>query len=321
MMTYPVGQGDPDNYGSNHNYLHRLVFWNAADVNSTGLLVWSSENNVIEDVAAFGTFRKAFQSFNRANNNIYRRTWDQWTFSSVPSQPYGPFSLSYDSSNNLAENCISTWDQDPGTVVSADLAFGLISINQYDRANSDGIAANHTTNSEFTGCIVYQLAGMSGTFLGTIQGGQAADGITYNNIISYLANTSMTSSCSNLDANGNEHLTWCNQAMQNLDNNAAINQAWGGPSMGHHILQNITAVRTVTGGQLTSIGSDWTQTNMVSGTSISAATGDGAAGCYTGTHGGKVRYQYNTASPPVYGSPTLTSVPLWPCWSYSTKCR
>jgi len=280
MYTGDAGIHEGDNsYGSNNNVIKRICGWNAADTNSTILLFWSSKNNNVDGFCGFGTARKIAQNFARADNNVIRNAWMMWNYSTASSSgPHGVFSLSYDSSGDICENCLLTWDEDMGADTT--LAYGLGTLNQYDRFNLDGIRANHTSNSTFIGSVFYQLASFAGTFAGAMQGGQQSDGIFYKHIIAFIATASGTESLVNL----------------------ALDFGGTGSPVGGHTLTNITAVRT--GGTNSYIEADWTVTGRVSGTSILGATGQ-IDGCYSGSSGAKVRYLYDS-------SLTITTTPMWP---------
>jgi len=272
----PTSPGD-NSTGSNNNILRRIVAWDARDVNSSILLIWSSTNNLVEDFAGFGTARKITQNFARADNNVYRRMFGQWTYSTASvSGPHSTVSLSYDSSGNIAENFISTWDEDPGADTTS--AYGLLSLNQYDRFTTDRNEANHNTNSKFLGSIAFQLATQRGNFDGALQGGQAASGITYKDIAIYLEKSGGTESLVNLATE------------------------YGGPTKGGHQLINITAIRT--NGPSSVIDTDWTITNRKTGKSVSDIYGTQSLYVNDGTKGATICYQYQNG--------TLTKVPLWP---------
>jgi len=273
-----VHAGD-NSYGSNNNVIKRICGWDAADGNSSILLFWSSKDNSVDGFCGFGVARKIAQSFARADNNFVRNAWMMWNYSTASgSGPHGVFSLSYDSSGDVCANCIFTWDEDMGADTTN--AYGLGTLNQYDRFNLDGIRANHTSNSTFIGGVWYQLASFAGTFSGAMQGGQQSDGIFYKHIIAFIGTASGTESLVNL----------------------ALDFGGTGSPVGGHTLTNITAVRT--GGTNSYIEADWTVTGRVSGTSILAATGQ-IDGCYVGSSGAKVRYLYDS-------SLTITSTPMWP---------
>lgn len=97
---------------SSNNIVRRVVAWkapmNIGDNNIFG--VHHGDNNLLEDVAGFGSgARKTFSNSQEGNNTTFRRAFARWEGSKM-SGPKKPFALSYNSYGARCENCIGTWD-------------------------------------------------------------------------------------------------------------------------------------------------------------------------------------------------------------------
>jgi hypothetical protein len=96
--------------GSSNNVLSRIVAWDTCiSLNAQVVLLnASSNNNLLEDVAAFGAGRKIFQAYGNSNNNIIRRAWFRWE-GNTHSNPSSAVTLFYKSTGTIFENVLVTW--------------------------------------------------------------------------------------------------------------------------------------------------------------------------------------------------------------------
>ena len=94
---------------SNNNIFKRVIGWESSDGNVNIWNLRASSNNLIEDCAGWGQARKIFGATQRADNNTFRRCFGRWE-GSIVLGPKKVFTLSYNSYDNIAENCIGTWD-------------------------------------------------------------------------------------------------------------------------------------------------------------------------------------------------------------------
>jgi len=94
---------------SNHCTVRRVCAWNAADTNAGIFGAHEGVYNLFEDCAGWGTARKVFSASQGGDHTTFRRCWGRWEGSHVVG-PKTVFATSYNSYDNLFENCIGTWD-------------------------------------------------------------------------------------------------------------------------------------------------------------------------------------------------------------------
>ena len=120
-------------HGSNSNIIRRVVAWNASeDKNSIVFEVSFSDDNVLEDVAGFGTGRKIFEPY-RTNHTTIRRAWGRWE-ASFHTGPKHTFSLLYNSYYSIIENSIGTWDGTAMNGSSPDQPYGIFATGRLDES-------------------------------------------------------------------------------------------------------------------------------------------------------------------------------------------
>ena len=118
---------------SNSNILRRIVAWNAnKDGNFKVFEVSYSHNNLLEDVAGFGTARKTFEPY-QTNHTVFRRAWGRWE-ASFHIGPKHTFTLLYNSYNTIIENSIGTWDGKVMNGSSPDQTYGIFGTDRLDES-------------------------------------------------------------------------------------------------------------------------------------------------------------------------------------------
>lgn len=93
---------------SSNNIVRCVAGWDAGDGNSNIFGVHHGESNLLEDVAGWGIARKIFSNSQGGNNTIFRRAWGRWDGGHTEG-PKKVFTLSYNSTGALCENCLATW--------------------------------------------------------------------------------------------------------------------------------------------------------------------------------------------------------------------
>jgi hypothetical protein len=93
---------------SDYNLFRRIVAWDARDMNHHVFSISGGTGNVCEDCAGFGVARKTFE-FYRQTDGTCRRCWGRWE-GSTNQGPKMTFSLWYNGTGTVCENCIMTWD-------------------------------------------------------------------------------------------------------------------------------------------------------------------------------------------------------------------
>ena len=120
-------------HNSNSNIIKRIVAWNAnKNENSKVFEISSGNNNVLEDVAGFGTGRKIFEPY-KTNHTTIRRAWGRWE-GSFRTGPKMTFTLLYNSYNTIMENSIGTWDGKEMNGSSPDQAYGIFAADRLDES-------------------------------------------------------------------------------------------------------------------------------------------------------------------------------------------
>jgi hypothetical protein len=91
---------------SNHNIVRRVAAWDAAD-NNTNIfgIHQDSYHNLLEDVAGWGIARAVFSVSQGGNNTTFRRAWGRWGGSHVVGGK-NTFQLAYNTYNIMCENCV-----------------------------------------------------------------------------------------------------------------------------------------------------------------------------------------------------------------------
>jgi hypothetical protein len=111
--------------GSDNNIFKRVIAWNASpDLNKHIISTSNNSTNVLyEDCAWFGSGRKGFEAFSGSDYVTVRRGWGRFEYSARtdPKMSLTPY---YDNYHMTIENCILTWDQQPGTNTSQ--TFGIL---------------------------------------------------------------------------------------------------------------------------------------------------------------------------------------------------
>lgn len=101
--------------GSTFNIFRRIVAYNAnTNANQHVWGIWQAPDNLLEDVAAFGTGRKMYESYETSGLTI-RRPFGMWNRQDDDAGPFIVYSLSYNSDHVIIENPIGTRDEDAGT--------------------------------------------------------------------------------------------------------------------------------------------------------------------------------------------------------------
>jgi hypothetical protein len=97
---------------SHNNIIRRSIFWDTVISKNNNTVGWDdSNNNLMEDVAIFGTGRKILNPYSQSTGNTFRRLWLRWE-GSITAGPKYTLSLLYAggvATNNTFENILSTW--------------------------------------------------------------------------------------------------------------------------------------------------------------------------------------------------------------------
>lgn len=169
--------------GSDNNVVRRVVAWDAQPDrmvfrlwggSTSGLL----ENNLLEDVAGFGTGRKIYQPSELADNNTFRRTWGMWNAGS--GSPRQTYTMGYESQGNTCENCIGTFDADSS---SSDGHRGIFSNNSMERHDlTDGT----NVDGGYIGSIAYMLEDQrAGDLRGLLESFRVNEGVFLDHTVAY----------------------------------------------------------------------------------------------------------------------------------------
>ena len=144
-------RGTPGARKNAFHELRRIICWDAVDADNRHAWSVHDLNDVLlEDVAGFGQARKVLAGF-EADRLNWRRCWSRWN-KYTDAQPKQGADLTYDTYDEVWENCIFEWDQ-----LDA-------SANPYGNANSaGGILSPGSTNANLKvcGCIAYALTGQN----------------------------------------------------------------------------------------------------------------------------------------------------------------
>jgi hypothetical protein len=120
-----------------HNLLARSLGWNGTTGWSTVAISITGYNSRAEDCGGWGhNLRKIFQGSQSGNVRTagYRRCWGEWNdHPETPEHPNNTMQVGYNTTNQLFENMLLTWDT-TGQVADAE---GLMAYmeNQYDEPN------------------------------------------------------------------------------------------------------------------------------------------------------------------------------------------
>ena len=103
----PNDNGSVVRVGSNNTIVRRVVAWDAGDTNAP-LVGVTGDQNLLEDVAAFGIARKVFDSAQGGDFTTCRRCWGRWEGSHFLG-PKHTFTLTYNNYDMTIENSIGAW--------------------------------------------------------------------------------------------------------------------------------------------------------------------------------------------------------------------
>ena len=278
------GNNDPRMGGSvvkisaGNTIVRRVVAWDAGDTNSPIVGV-TGDQNLLEDVAAFGIGRKVFDAAQGGDFTTCRRCWGRWEGSHFLG-PKHTFTLTYNNFDMTIENSIGTWSgekmmesytlkcnpgdpaPDCGKTYSnydVDQPYGIFTQDRLD-------GSNKIANSKILGSIAYITA--SDTFKpGKLIGLGSFGSLEITNSAAYIQP----------DAYSGVKTIQLNSGLSNL------------------VASNLTSV----GGAGMTISSQWLQSNTEHGSTTSEVSN-----VYTGTGGAKICKQYRNR--------VLTNEPLWP---------
>jgi hypothetical protein len=249
--------------GADNNIIRRVCAWDAKpdDDNNSVWGIHYNTGNTLEDVCGFGTGRKIFSNSQGGNNLTIRRAWGRWE-RNLNVGPKLVFAIAYNSYNAIFENVIGNWDGE------ASNAYGILTMDRLD-------GPNYCANSKFLGSIAYirNSDTPAGVPLRTVN---SVDCLDWKDNVTFL------------DTNHSSRIAI------DLGNVSATKIGYAPATK--HILRNTTNI-----GGTSKIGSDWTVTERVSGSTVQSVPSiwNGA-----GTNGARVCKRY------VNG--VLTTTPLWP---------
>ncbi len=135
--------------------IRRVIGWDAsATLNCNIFFVYNSSNVSFEDCAGWGKARKTFSSY-YADEVTFRRCFARWTYRNTLTSNFGiGMSLTYNSTNQTIENCISTWDAYPDLTQEGMVLGGVYA----DDENLIG------TSYKFFGNIAYILSSQNANY-------------------------------------------------------------------------------------------------------------------------------------------------------------
>lgn len=262
--------------GSDNNIVRRVIAWNPID--GVDRNVWSvnySSNNLLEDVAGFGTGRYIFgpnQGREQNQNNVIRRAWGAWQRHDnvLISGPKSTFILAYRAYNQICENCIGTWNTQQT---------GIFEPYSIFRVRGDGPTAtpNQDFNPKYLGSIAYMRTA----------GGYAVYGLNVSNMNAPAGSTSLL----------------YDNVFAYSENGRSPWRTYPGPCTvgGNCIIQNSTGVSSASS---LIEGNYNIATNNKAYTSMALATADGANPFQTTTgNGARICYKYKNG--------VLTTEPLF----------
>lgn len=143
--------------GGAHNRVRRTIGWNGTHGQNDSNIwrIWG-DDNISEDCAGWGNnSRKIFDGAQAGNAEVsgFRRCWGEWNdHPQGASQPNTTYQVGYNTSNQLFENVIGTWNR-TGQSANAEAVMSMSN-------NCDG-ASNDVTGTRIAGSIMYVPAGAS----------------------------------------------------------------------------------------------------------------------------------------------------------------
>lgn len=297
-VAHSIGDGILIQTSSSFNTFKRICAWDADYSGNSH--VWDiyagSSNNLLEDVAGWGTGRKIFQFYQDANNNIIRRAFAESNYTEDmigAGTPFQPYTISYNSYGNIAENVIGMYDMKRSTTIQSpgDL-YGLLGVDRLSEREP-----NVSASPKYYGSIGILLTSqiLINYDNGICYGGADIAGMGWKDDICYVVTGAHAGvNALNLPAWGNGN---------------TINPVNAPNPPGRGTFQNFTviAARAIFNSCLTGGTNCWTNLgNYVNATTLAGAYGAQSLWVNDGTHGATICKQYNN------GSGTVSSVPLWP---------
>jgi hypothetical protein len=167
--------------GTRYARLYRVCAWNAPIDSSSGIFNSNySDYSIFEDCAGWGAGRKIFVPFGQsspgvpAHHNTFRRCFGRWEIS-TRTDPKMTFSCQYGTNQAQFENCIGTWDEQPGAA-----ATGVHGIFSYD--------TSYHGENQFLGCIAYLKAVQNATVMRNLFHLAVVERFTLENCLSFVDN-------------------------------------------------------------------------------------------------------------------------------------
>lgn len=322
---------------SNNCVYRRIIVWDAPiGYNSDGFSISGTSyndtgggcNNLVEDCAAFGTFRYGYLSFNNDGPNTFRRIWGRWE-GSTNTGPKSTLNTSYQSRQVNVENAILRWD---GRSMAASYLVQNNGANYIDGTLTVGGPCPSATQVGVTqadkSCLMPGATPTSRSGLFGEQTWGAGNPLDPNpncndllyGILSIVTATDQYSAGGSIflpATHGNvtlkDSFIWVDPTVLEVTYADAPN--------GHRLLNlsNISGRGPSTATNITSVapladpvaGASWTVTNRLpatGGATTLAAAGlsktPGNETLYGGSLGAKIRFRYQDG--------TLTQTPLWP---------
>jgi hypothetical protein len=300
--------------GSNHNVFQRLVFWDAnISTNSIVLSIDASYDNLLEDIAVFGTGGRMLQmgygDYPSAGNpqNVCRRCWMRHE-GVIGQTAVESLSLSYGGwMGGVCENCLMT-----RTMESMPENYFLTEQGvKQDPANGNCVIQDGYPAAPcpypFTGYDWFFDAGIL-TATATGDGHSSTYGSLAYMLASYGPHDKPVDMLFHQNLNGaHEHLLM--YATTSYTSTGGIYEYVDSTGTTQHV----SSVRAAGGG--TCNGGDcfaagWTNTDFRAAATLAGLPT--AAHPFTGTQGAQLCYQYQNK--------TLTSIPLWP-WPMNDRIR
>lgn len=272
---------------STGHIFRRCIAWNAIE-SDEGEQAWRANgyNGLIEDCAAFGG-RYAMGGNQMGIDapvnpmKTFRRCFSVFT-GSTSSSPKASFLYWYSSDPMRCENCIATWDNN-----SVSNGQGII------YAASADPYVHGSTNTEVLGCIAYLKTTQNGVaFMSGISAHQNRR-ITFNNCIAYMAPGHPASGVFPLDLRAH-------------NTSQCPNHAGGSHGTLSMNISNTTGI----GSNASTITSDWTQTNVKTGTSLASVYGAESLWVNNGSKGATICKRYQDG--------VLGTTGLWP-WPMNAR--
>lgn len=296
--------------GSDSNIFRRICAFNANPNGNTH--VWSifqANGNLLEDVCAFGTGRKDYESYETSGLTI-RRPFGMWNSQQDDAGPFIVYSLSYNSDHVIIDNPIGTRDEDADSNPDGLSDQGIFSMDRLNEYNDCEIHSGYYGGIGFI--LGTQNILQDDNHAGWMHGGGVFGSLTFQDMVLYATpgthrtqqRIQMTQYHVTGDGFGDNGCASTTLTANRIFKNITVI----GTNDGVTIPRNVDILDTPTPND------GWTSTNFQEANSV-AAIYSGANTLYSNngtSHGATVNFQYKDG--------ILTTTPLWP-WPMNQRIK